>query len=308
MQTLRQRARITALIRDFFEQRSVLEVTLPVLGRRTVTEPGIESIQVVSRALAGDDPLFLQTSPEYFMKRLLAAGSGPIYAMTPAFRDGESGRQHNPEFTLLEWYRPGFSLTQLMDEVQALVQVLHFGLDWSRLRYQEAFLEVLGLDPMSVSDSQLATRCAGFGAWGQAGLGRDEMLDLLFSHAVAPGLGGGGVFVHSYPASQAALACVSSGDEPVAMRFELLVNGLELANGYQELSDAREQRRRFEADRQRRAQKGQRDIPVDEALIAALEAGMPATSGVALGLERLLMVVLDLPDLRDALTFPFDGL
>jgi lysyl-tRNA synthetase class 2 len=305
---MRARAALLSHLRRFLDGRGVMEVAPPVLGRCTVTAPNIESIEARAPRLAGNTPLFLQTSPEYAMKRMLAAGCGPIYAIVPAFRDGEAGRQHNPEFTLLEWYRPGYRLADLMDEVQQLVDPLLRPTGWTRLSYGGALRTHLGVDVLGLADEDLACLCREQGMQDTGGLERDGMLDLLFSHAVQPRLGSGAVFIHAYPASQAALARIDPGPPPVALRFELIVDGVEIANGYQELTDAAEQRLRFEADRALRRAHGQVEHAPDQRLLDALEAGLPCCSGVALGVDRLLMLKLGFDDLRDTLAFPFERL
>ncbi|SCZ50024.1 EF-P lysine aminoacylase EpmA [Thiohalomonas denitrificans] len=307
--TLQERARILFRIRAFFEARGVWEVDTPILSRAGTTDPHIDSF--VSRyqgpGAAGGLPLYLHTSPEFPMKRLLAAGSGPIFQMAKVFRQGEAGRLHNPEFTLLEWYRPGFGMAQLMDEVEALVRCF---LDYPaarRVTYARLFEEVVGLDPHRADVAQLAAcACAsGLGSLPDLGGDRDAWLHLLFSHRVEPVLEGL-TFVHDYPTSQAALARIREGDPPVAERFELYVDGVELANGFHELSDAAEQRSRFAAERGQRRSAGQEDIAADGRLLQALEHGLPDCSGVALGVDRLVMRTLGLDSVADVIAFPVE--
>ena len=252
------------------------------------------------------------------MKRLLAAGSGPIYQICRAFRDGEAGHRHNPEFTLLEWYRPGWDHHALMDEVEAfLAQIL--GERWKdpqaeRLRYRDAFRRHLGLDPLTAPTADLRRAAEGLSGAVQ-GLDpedRDAWLDLLVSLGVEPHLGRGRpTFLHDYPARQAALARIrqdgtDEGSEAVAERFEVFVDGVELANGYHELTDAAEQLRRFEADLAERRRRGLPEVPIDEHLLAALKAGLPPCAGIALGLDRLLMVLAKTEAIADVVAFPFD--
>lgn len=306
MDALKARARLNRLIRDFFAQRDVLEVETPLLCRSTATDPHLRSFAVP----AGRETLYLQTSPEFCMKRLLAAGSGPIYQLCKAFRFEESGRLHNPEFTLLEWYRPGWRLDQLMDEVEALV--LHaaaaFGVDMApfpRFTYQQVFETALGIDPHTVADSALLA-CANRHINGDfAGLDRNGLLDLLMSHLVEPNLPGSGAFVLEFPASQAALAQKKQTKSGawVAERAELYLGGMEIANGYQELVDATEQRARFDADLAYRQQHGLEALPVPDALLQALEAGLPESAGVALGVDRLLMALQKVERLAASLGF-----
>lgn len=314
---MRLRARLLAAVRAFFAERGVLEVETPVLGAATVTDPHLHSLATASG-------LYLQTSPEYAMKRLLAAGSGPIYQLARAFRDGETGRRHNPEFTLLEWYRPGFDHHRLMDEVEELLAaVLGERLPGGPsgktecLTYSEAFRRHAGVDPFTDGTERLAeaARTAGGGHAPDLGDDRDAWLDLLMATAVGPELGRERpTFVHDFPASQAALARVrgpvpragSAGGPAVAERFELFVEGVELANGFHELTDPAEQRRRFERDLAVRRKRGLPEPPVDERLLAALEAGLPDSAGVALGFDRLVMLAAGAESIRHVLAFPAD--
>ena len=292
---LRLRARLLAKARAFFQARGVWEVDTPALSRAATPDPHIHSFR-----LAGQDgqPRYLHTSPEFPMKRLLAAGSGAIYQICKVFRDGEAGARHNPEFTLLEWYRPGFDEQDLMREVDALLRELvseHLPLgETRRLTHAEALRRHAGVDPRVAGTAELRDCARRHGLTPPALLGdsdeeRDAWLDLLMSMVVEPALPRDcPVFIHDYPASQAALARVHEG---VAARFELYLNGMELANGFHELADAAEQRRRFEAENRRRQAAGLAPVPLDEGLLAALEAGLPDCAGVALGLDRLLMLI-----------------
>jgi lysyl-tRNA synthetase class 2 len=297
-------------IREFFDQAGVLEVETPLCSRSGATDPAIESFKTCytgPEAVHGLD-LYLHSSPEFPMKRLLAAGCGPIYQICKVLRNGELGRRHNPEFSLLEWYRPGFDYHQLMDEVASLINRLREQpLPIEKLTYAEAFESQLGLNPHATDVDQLR-RCAveqGITSAEQLTIeGRDAWLDLLLSHLIEPRLGQTGMtFLYDYPASQAALARVREGRYPVAERFELYMNGIEIANGFQELTDAEQQRRRFRDDNRRRHLSQQAEVTMDEALLLALASGLPACSGVALGLDRLLMVLTDTPDIRQVVTF-----
>ncbi|RLQ23515.1 EF-P lysine aminoacylase GenX [Seongchinamella sediminis] len=301
---LRARAELLARIRGFFAGRNVLEVETPLLCSSGVTDPAIEAL-MVDRGDSLPAPRYLQTSPEYAMKRLLAAGSGPIYQLAKAFRDGEAGSRHNPEFSLLEWYRPGLDHHQLMAEVAALVIHCLGPRPVEYHAYRELFSAELGLDPLTASLDQLQQRARASLDVGALSGDRDMWLDLLMSHLVEPALADRGLcFVYDYPASQAALSRVEEKDgQLVAQRFELYVDGLEIANGYCELTDAGEQRRRFLADNERRRRRGQPQRPLDERLLAALAAGMPACSGVALGVDRLLMLADGQTDIRQVLAF-----
>ena len=308
--TLRLRAELLAVSRRFFAERGVLEVDTPALVRHAVTDCNIHTAQV--RLPGHDAPLYLHTSPEYAMKRLLAAGSGDIYQIAHVFRGGERGRLHNAEFTLIEWYRCGYSMQQLMHEVAQLAGLL-LGLaadaPFATLSYQQAFQQQLDCDPLAASDAalralalrerldpQLAVRCE-----------RDELLDWLMGSAVGPRLGATQLcFVHRYPASQAALARLDPADARVALRFELYYRGIELANGFEELADATEQRARFQADRDQRRSRGLPVPQIDQQLLDALAAGLPAMSGVAVGFDRLLLLRTGERELAAVLPFPLE--
>jgi len=305
MKTLRARAALLSSVRGFFEARAVLEVETPQLSRHATVDRHIESFRC-------QDGRWLHTSPEFAMKRLLCAGSGPIWQLCKVFRHEESGRWHNPEFSLLEWYRPGFDHHALMSEVEDLLH--HCGLPpgapFERIRYRDAFQREAGFDPFTLPLANLRDGLATAGLAEPRGLSsteiedRDFWLDLWMSQRVAPRLGRERpCFLHDFPASQAALAQVRDG---VAERFELLWRGVELANGFHELADAAEQQRRFEADRQWRAQNGRGVPDYDRLLIEALHQGLPPCAGVALGIDRLLQLLLDLPDIASVLAFADD--
>ena len=305
---LRQRAALLATIRDFFAVRGVLEVETPLLCSRGVTDPAIEPLVVRDGRSLAAGPRYLQTSPEYAMKRLLAAGSGPIYQICKAFRDGEAGRRHNPEFTLLEWYRPGMDHHGLMAEVAALVCSCLGARPWQAFSYREAFQRSLQLDPFTAEIAELQRAARQLTDPGTLTGGRDLWLDLLLTHGVEPWLAGQGLcFLYDYPASQAALSRLAQRDgHRVGERFELYIDGVEVANGYHELADAAEQRARFEADNRQREASGQSPRALDEALLAALAHGLPAASGVALGLDRLLMLATGETDIRRLLAFSWE--
>lgn len=314
LQALRQRARLYAEIRQFFEQRRVLEVETPLLAAGAVTDLHLHSLSCRVSSAAGRRRLFLQTSPEFAMKRLLAAGSGPIFQICKAFRDDEQGVRHNPEFTMLEWYRPGFDHHRLMDEMDALLQVVLQAPSARRLTYGQLFQRLLQLDPHLVTQHDLAHRAGEIGlrVQGMESASRDDWLHLLWSHSVEPTLGHGRpTFVLDFPASQAALARVrpadpATGGAAVAERFEVYVDGVELANGFHELADAEEQRRRFLADLDARRASGRPEVPMDERLLAALDAGIGDCAGVAMGLDRLLMLRLGVDDIARVLAFAID--
>ncbi|HXT20968.1 MAG TPA: EF-P lysine aminoacylase GenX [Thermoanaerobaculia bacterium] len=347
IENLRRRGELLTQVRRFFAERGVLEVETPLLGAATATYLHLASL---STTLAGPPPrtLWLQTSPELHMKRLLAAGSGPIWQLGKAFRDGESGRRHNPEFTMLEWYRPGWDHHRLMDEVEELLRAtlprLVGEAAAETLTYREAFQRHAGVDPFADEAATLQRRARELGVGADAGADwpREEWLHLLFSAVVEPrcgwgrplplegqgegGIGvgqntgegvgregaagsarGGGVtFVHDFPAAEAALARVRPGDPPLAERFEAFVAGVELANGYHELADPTEQRRRFDADRAARRARGLPDVPHDERLLAALAHGFPDCAGVALGFDRLVMLALGASSIEEVIAFPVD--
>ncbi|WP_372014167.1 EF-P lysine aminoacylase EpmA [Pseudoxanthomonas sp. 10H] len=311
LDALRLRARVYALVRGFFADRGVLEVETPVLSEAGNTEPNIESFtaEFSGHRDAGSPRRWLRTSPEYPLKRLLAAGIGDCYELGRVFRNGEAGGRHNPEFTMLEWYRVGWDHLRLAEETVALVQ-LALALAGRQAEvvtttYRELFLEAVGLDPFAASDAQLRVPLAGTGIDG-AGLGRDDWLDLLVTHRIQPRFPVDRItVVHDWPATQCALAKIRPGDPPVAERFELYLGPFELANGYHELTDAAEQRQRFERDRAVRAARGAPCPPLDRRLLDALQAGLPECAGVALGMERLLMALAGTGRIGEVLAFDF---
>ncbi|MGC8520435.1 MAG: EF-P lysine aminoacylase EpmA [Steroidobacteraceae bacterium] len=310
--TLRCRAALLAAARRFFAARKVLEVDTPLVINAPVTDVHIHSAQVTFTDEPGGAArhFFLHTSPEYAMKRLLAGGLGDIYQICHVVRGLERGRLHNAEFTLIEWYRLGWTLEALMEEVDALVRTLlgaHAAARISqRVSYREVFLAQLGLDPFSASQRELAAaaRTAGFTGSTQ---NRDELLELLMSVRIGPQLGRGALtFVHGYPASQAALARLDPADRRAAQRFELYCEGIELANGFHELADAHEQRARFEQDIAERRRLGLPAAALDERLLGALAAGLPDCCGVALGFDRLVMLATGAGRIDEVLPFPIE--
>ncbi len=308
---LRRRAQFIEAIRAFFREREVLEVDTPLLASCGATDPHLDSITANYHAAPGQSsrPLYLQTSPEFAMKRLLALGSGPIFQLGHCFRDGERGRRHNPEFTMLEWYRPGFDLADLMAEVAELVHCVAAVSLGERLTYREAFYRHAAIDPFSATDMELAARASTLSGLPAEGMERDDALDIILSHQVEPRLGfNGATFIYHYPPSQAALArvCEEEDGTRVAQRFELYIQGLEIANGYFELTDAAEQARRFAADNERRRVLGKPEVPVDTRLLAALASGLPSCAGVALGVDRLLMIATGAETIDAVLPFPLD--
>jgi lysyl-tRNA synthetase class 2 len=296
-----------AAAREFFASRGILEVETPILSSASVSDPQIESLVT---QVAGMGKFHMATSPEYAMKRLLAAGSGDIYQICKVFRDAERGRWHNPEFTLIEWYRLGFDDAALMTEVEALVGCLLAPQRLEaaeRLSYSAALQRHAGVDAHRASDADLADAAQRHGIVCHAELDRDAKLDLLMGLVVGPRLGvERPCFICDYPASQAALARLKPGLPPVAARFELYLNGVELANGFHELVNADEQRARFDQDLTLRRARGQVQSPLDERLLAALAAGMPDCAGVALGFDRLVAIALGAPRLADAMAFTID--
>jgi len=303
---LRRRAQVIDTIRRFFAERQVLEVETPSLSAAAVSDPHLFpfATDYVPEGGGLAQTLYLHTSPEYPMKRLLAAGSGCIWQLCRVYRNGESGSRHNPEFSMLEWYRLGFDHHRLMDEVDDLVDVV-LGCGRSRrVTYAALFVEHLGVDIHTCENAELARlgleHCDFRGE-----LDRDGWLNLLFSHCIEPRLLQP-TMVYAFPASQAALARVVEGDDRVASaaRFELFIKGMELANGYFELTDADEQSRRFEADQRLREIFQRPVLPTDQRLIGALQQGLPECAGVALGVDRLVMLALGASRIDEVIAFP----
>ncbi|GGK04827.1 EF-P lysine aminoacylase EpmA [Luteimonas terricola] len=308
---LRLRARLNRLVRDFFDVRGVLEVETPVMSRAGNTDPNIASFTVEfgGRTDGASRTRWLRTSAEYPMKRLLAEGVGDCYELGRVFRDGEAGGRHNPEFTMLEWYRVGWTLDPLIDETAELVRaslaLVGREATLRKASFREVYRDALGLDPMTASTAEL--QAAFPGQVDPEGLTRDDWLDLLMTHRIQPAFPPGQLLaMYDYPATQCALARVVRRDDvDVAERFELYLGPLELANGYHELTDAGEQRARFERDHAVRRSRGDALPPIDEALLEALAAGLPDCSGVALGIDRLLMAMLGTGAIADVLACDF---
>lgn len=307
------RARLHTLIREFFAARDVLEVETPILSAAGNTEPNIEGFHTgfSGHVDAGARTRYLRTSPEYPLKRLLAEGLGDCYELGRVFRNGEVGRHHNPEFSMLEWYRVGMDHRQLARETIELVQAarqLTSGQGSDPVShvttYCQLFQDHLGIDPFRADIDTLRQPLSEFDIHPD-GLTRDDWLDLLITHRIQPTFASGQITViHDWPANQCALARIRDGDPPVAERFELYLGPHELANGYHELKDGAEQRRRFESDNRRRHERGQSPLPLDENLLACLEQ-LPDCAGVALGIERLLMCLADTNTITAVLAFPF---
>jgi lysyl-tRNA synthetase class 2 len=291
----------------------VLEVETPVLSEAGNTDPTIESLitHFDGPVKAGATQRWMRTSPEYALKRLLSAGIGDCYELGRVFRNGEAGRRHNPEFTLLEWYRVGWDHRRLMGETASLIQdalsLVGRRASVRELRYQELFESYLNIDPLRCPLESIQSTLAGVRIEGD-GLSRDDWLDLALTHRIEPRLAahGGITLVYDYPASQAALARVRTSDPPVAERFEAYLGGTELANGYHELADPVEQHARFFRDLAQRQQRGLVQPPLDRRLLDAMSAGLPDCAGVAVGMDRLLMTLLDGVEIEAVLAFPFD--
>ena len=291
----------------------MLEVETPLLGAGPAPDAYVENFEVQTEVRGDQRTLYLQTSPELAMKRLLAAGSGPIYQICKAFRAGETSAIHNPEFTLLEWYRPGWTHLELMSEVAELIETLCTSFDRRlgakrKITYRDLFREQLDVDPFVASNAQL-TNLLSPSRQSTSGLDRNDVLGLLLTDHIEPQLDRDELLlVYDYPAAQAALAKTANdpGGRPVAERFEAYFGGLELANGYNELTDAAEQRRRLMLAEHDRAKAGLSARPLDERFVAALDAGLPPCAGVALGLDRLLLTLLGKTELEGVLAFPID--
>jgi len=311
-ETLRLRARLNATLRGFFAERGVPEVETPMLSQAGNTDPNVASFRTEfgGHVSAGPRTRWLRTSPEFPLKRLLAAGFGDCYELGRVFRDGEAGGRHNPEFTMLEWYRVGWDQHRLADETVALVQgalgLVDRRAEVVQTTYRTLYLDTLGLDPMIAAEAKLQA-ALGDVQIDPEGLTRDDWLDLLMTHRIQPANPADRILViHDYPASQCMLARVTERDGvPVAERFELYLGALELANGYHELADGAEQRARFERDNTVRGSRGSALPAIDEALLGALDGGFPDCAGVALGVDRLMMAMLGTGRIADVIAFDF---
>lgn len=309
LDVLALRASLLARLRGWFADHGVMEVETPVLSAAAVTDPHLGSMETRAAGLTR----YLQTSPEFCMKRLLAAGTGDIYQICRVFRDGEQGRRHNPEFTMVEWYRLDLDMHGMMDEIESLLSTLAAGLRQpgpaARLSYRDLCLRYADLDPFLAADGAIRQRLDDAGVPVPAGLDgdRDGLLDLLLASVIEPALPDRSpLFVFDFPTTQAALARIRADDPPVAERFELFLGGMEIANGFFELRDASEQGRRFERDLARRQALGLPAVPVDMRLLGALEAGLPECSGVALGFDRLVMWLAGCDHIGQVLSFAAD--
>jgi elongation factor P--(R)-beta-lysine ligase len=315
LDVLKLRARMLGRVRAFFAERGVLEVETPLLSAAATTDRNLASLatRYTGPVFPNGKALYLHTSPEFAMKRLLAAGAGSIYQLCKVFRDAEAGRLHNPEFTMLEWYRVDLGQHALMDEVAALVSLVlgdRAPSDVEKTTYRDAFMQRINLDPHSASVKEFTERAHRHGVSVPKDMPHDRLdpwRDLLLTHVIEPQLGRGKMtFLYDYPASQAALAQVRASDPPVAERFELYIDGIEIANGFHELTDAAEQRRRFEQDLAHRRTHGLAELPMDHRLLGALTHGMPDCSGVALGFDRLVMIAADAKSIDEVLAFPLE--
>ncbi len=311
IEVLRLRAALNALVRLFFAERDVLEVETPILSQAGNTDPNIHSFTTPfsGHVDAGTRTRWLRTSAEFPLKRLLAEGVGDCYELGRVFRNGEAGGRHNPEFTMLEWYRVGRDHLQLIEESVALVQralsLVARQAEVASFTYGELFQQALGLDPFTASEAELHAALQDVELDAE-GLGRDDFLDLLMTHRIQRGFPEQRItVVRDWPASQCALACIRPGDPPVAERFELYLGPLELANGYHELIDAAEQHERFMRDLVTREARVSPLPPIDERLLHSMTRGMPACAGVAVGMDRLLMAMTGSPRIADVLAFEF---
>lgn len=310
LETLKNRAQLIANIRQFFADRNVLEVETPVLCHATVTALHVVGIPAIFKPIGGtqEEICYLQTSPEYAMKRLLAAGSGAIYQINKAFRQGEVSKIHNPEFSILEWYRPGFDHHQLMDEMDELLQLILKTAPAERVSYADLYKKYLQIDPHT-ADIPTLTAVAKQKNLSFSGTltDKDAWLDLLWMHYIEPQVGQERpMFLYDYPVSQAALAKIRPENPPVASRFEVYFKGVELANGFHELQDAEEQAKRFEDDLLCRRQNNLPEFSIDQYFLAALKHGFPDCAGVALGVDRLIMLALGCKNVSEVLSFAFD--
>jgi lysyl-tRNA synthetase class 2 len=307
-------------IRTFFARRDVLEVETPILSHAGNPDQYIDSFTCADPGRSRGHELFMHTSPEFAMKRLLAAGSGSIYQICKAFRKDEQGSLHNPEFTMLEWYRTGFDHHRLMREVEELLialGLLEGSTSINRISYKQLFLEYAGLDPHEIDVDQLldciSDRQINLHTnpeptpMSSQGLCKDDLLALILTHIIEPQISTEPfLLVYDYPASQASLARIRNDDPPVAERFELYANGIELANGFNELTDSHEQMQRFVAEQRQRERKGMKKMPIDQNLVDALAHGLEACAGVALGFDRLVMVAANKQSIQEVMPFPLE--
>ncbi|KEY91591.1 hypothetical protein CF67_14017 [Candidatus Photodesmus blepharus] len=307
---LKHRASLVNQIRQFFLERNVWEVDTPSISHSTITDVHVEVFQThfITSSRPDTNPLYLVTSPEFHMKRLLAAGSGCIYQICKSFRNGESGRCHNPEFTMLEWYRVDFDHYDLMNEMDELLQLILKCNAAQRISYQQVFIDILDVCPLEDSIQKLKKvgKKLGFGDIANSEQDRDSLLQFLFRFGIEKKIGKQvPVFIYDFPASQAELARINLKDGRIAERFEVYFKGVELANGFHELSNPTQQLARFERKNALRTKLGLVTRAVDYNLIASLQAGLPDCAGVALGIDRLIMLSLNCNHINQVIAFPF---
>lgn len=311
----KKRAKLLAKIRQFFSARDVVEVETPALSQGTVTDVNLDALTsqynfLADSPISESDTLYLQTSPEFHMKRLLASGYGCIYQIAKAFRHEAYGNHHNPEFTMLEWYRIGFNQFDLMYEVDDLLQATIDSTEAQFTSYQDIFIQCVDIDPLSASYEALALfiiEQKKAAEWLFESGDKDLLLQFIFSEIIEPKIGQQAPqFIYNFPVAQASLAKISEDDSRVAERFECYYQGVELANGFNELTDATEQQKRFEEDNLKRKQKGLSQRTIDDNFIDALKHGLPQCSGVALGIDRLVMIALNVNNIQDIQSFSID--
>ncbi len=311
---LRLRAQMLTTIRQFFDRNSVLEVETPLLCSATGTDPQLDFFSSSYHSPPKDKQMFLQTSPEFAMKRLLAAGSGSIFQICKAFRNGEFGRLHNPEFSILEWYKVDFTLPQLMDEVAELITDILTAYSVlkriQKISYVELFEQVTGLNPLVFNQDSYVLYAQTHEISDACALCADDhsmWLDFIFSYKVQPALEEGVLYmVYGYPAIQSSLARINTDNPAIADRFEVFINGIEIGNGFYELADVVEQEQRFDKENTFRVLNQRVKVEKDSCFLDALRAGLPDCSGIALGLDRLLMIITDTDSLNSVIAFPFD--
>jgi lysyl-tRNA synthetase class 2 len=307
-QVAKKRAKLISLIRNFFDTKDVLEVSTPIMSAGTVTDQHLDAFKLLYNQSSKGKPenKYLVTSPEFAIKRLLAAGYGDCYQLGNVFRNEPAGSHHNPEFTMLEWYRIGWNHFQLMDEVAELLQIILHCEVPDKISYQNAFLQTCELDPLDCDSKTLIayiTKHGKYSNWLNYE-GKDTLLQFIFTEFIEPTIGKDKpCFVYHFPATQAALAKINIEDERVAERFECYFKGIELVNGFHELTSAEEQLTRFITDNKIRKEQGLEEKAIDYRFIAALQHGLPACAGVALGVDRLIMLALNQQKIRDVLTF-----
>ena len=314
IEMLRRRSEVTMAIHGFFQERAFVHVETPLVSCDTVVDRHIDPVPILKSSFTGsklgDRTMWLQTSPEFAMKRLLSAGMDRIYQISKAFRQGEQGQRHNPEFMMLEWYRRGDGLAEGMQLLSEFASVILQRPPSEMLTYQDAFLQHAQIDPFTVTNASLADLCRSqidIAKQFEDEHSRDFWLDLILTHLVEPKIGfAAPCIIYDWPASQSALAIVREGSPRVAERFELYVDGVELANGYHELLDPDELLRRNEAINQQRAADGKSMLPVESRLLEAMRSGLPACAGVAVGVDRLLMVMTGAQSISDVMAFGFD--